>query len=45
VKELAEVEAARTPLFANTKTAACEKPAEPATIPYEQLRRGVGMDR
>jgi transcription elongation GreA/GreB family factor len=42
---LAEVEAARTPLFANTKTAACEKPAEPATIPYEQLRREAGLDR
>jgi len=42
---LAELAEARTPCFANSKVPAHETVAEDPTIPYEQLRREVGLAR
>jgi hypothetical protein len=44
-ESLVEVEAARTPRLAAAKTAAHEMPAQPATVPYEQLRDEAGLGR
>jgi hypothetical protein len=42
---LAEIKEAKTASFAKIKEPASGKPANPAAVPYEQLRRELGLDR